>query len=163
MVAMSDAPRTDTMLWASALSEAPSTQLAAQEAAASVAAQLDGVAPDVAFVFFSTHHRAEPGAVAAAVAEALVPAHVLGCSAGGIIGAGREVEERSAISGTPARVPGVEGRTFAFDDADLPDEDAPPRAWESLLGVAPASHPRATPMRAAARPRRAGQIGRAHV
>jgi small ligand-binding sensory domain FIST len=141
MVAMSDASVPGTMQWASALSEAPSTQHAAQEAAAAVAAQLEGVAPDVAFVFFSTHHRADPGAVAAAVAEALVPAHVLGCSAGGIIGAGREVEERPAISVTAARLPGVDVRTFAFDDADLPDEDAPPRAWESLLAVQPSSHP----------------------
>jgi len=134
-------PHTQGMRWASALSEAPSTRLAAQEAAAEVAAQLGGVPPDAAFVFFSTHHRADPGAVAAAVDETLLPAHIIGCSAGGIIGAGREVEERPAISVTAALLPGVEVRTFAFDDADLPDEDAPPRAWESLFGVSPGAHP----------------------
>jgi small ligand-binding sensory domain FIST len=76
-----------------------------------------------------------------ALAETLLPEHVVGCSAGGIIGAGREVEERPALSITAARLPGVQVHPFRFDDADLPDEDAAPRAWEAALGVTAAEQP----------------------
>jgi len=131
----------ETMRWASALSEESDTRKAAQDAASRVAADLGGAPPDLAFVFFSTHHRANPIAVAEAIAETLLPEHVVGCSAGGIIGAGREVEERPALSITAARLPGVQVHPFRFDDADLPDEDAAPRAWESVLGVTAAEQP----------------------
>src|SRR5689334_7561088 len=138
---MSDAPDSTGMQWVSVLSEEPITRHAAQDAAAQAAEALGGRPPDVAFVFFSTHHRGNALEVAEAVAETLVPGHVLGCSAGGIIGAGREVEERPAVSITAARLPGVSVHPFALDDGDLPDEDAAPRAWESLIGVPPASQP----------------------
>jgi len=129
------------MQWASAISEEVDTRKAAMDAASRVAAELGGTPPDLAFVFFSTHHRTNPGAVAEGIAEALVPEHVVGCSAGGIIGAGREIEERPALSITAARLPGVSVHPFRFDDADLPDEDAAPRAWESALGVTAAQQP----------------------
>ena len=129
------------MQWASALSEETDTRRAAQDAASRVAADLGGSPPDLAFAFFSTHHRATPTAVAEAIAEALVPAHIIGVTAAGIIGAGREVEERPAISVTAAHLPGVSVHTFRFDDGDLPDEDAPPRAWEALLGVPASAKP----------------------
>lgn len=129
------------MRWASALSEETDTRKAAQDAASRVAADLGGVPPDLALVFFSTHHRANPAAVAEALAETLVPEHIIGCSAGGIIGAGREVEERPALSVTAARLPGVTVHPFRFDDADLPDEDAAPRAWEELIGVPAGQRP----------------------
>ena len=129
------------MRWTSALSELPETRLAAQEAAASVAARLDGVPPDVAFVFFSPHHRTNAVELVAAIAETLLPRHWIGCSAGGIIGDGREVEERPGISITAARLPGVSVRTFRLDETDLPDADAAPRAWEAALGVTAAERP----------------------
>jgi small ligand-binding sensory domain FIST len=130
------------MEWTSALSEMADTRRAAQEASAAVAQRFAGAPPDLAFVFYSTHHRANPTLIAEAVAETLLPAHVVGCSAGGVIGDGREIEERPALSITAARLPGVNVQPFRFDDADLPDEDAPPRAWEALFGVpaAPAPH-----------------------
>jgi len=67
------------MQWASAISEEVDTRKAAQDAASRVAAELGGAPPDLAFVFFSTHHRSNPAAVAEGIAEALVPEHVLGC------------------------------------------------------------------------------------
>ncbi|MGH7723985.1 MAG: FIST signal transduction protein [Candidatus Eiseniibacteriota bacterium] len=128
----------NTMLWASAVSERADARHAAMEAAGIVAERLNGAPPDVAFVFLSPHHRADAAAVSTAIAETLVPRHVVGCSARGIIGAGREIEERPGLSVTAARLPGVDVHTFRLDDRDLPDEDAAPRAWEAALGV-PAS------------------------
>src|SRR5437763_10126810 len=99
---MDETRATGGMQWVSTLAEETITRHAAQDAAAQAAEALGGRAPDLAFVFFSTHHRGNAGEVAEAVAETLVPAHVLGCSAGGIIGAGREIEERPAVSITAA-------------------------------------------------------------
>lgn len=129
------------MTWASAVSERADTRQAAQEAATAVAAQLDGVPPDLAFVFFSAHHRADALALVAAVSEDLLPHHWIGCSAGGVIGDGREIEERPGLSITAARLPGVVVRPFRLDEGDLPDADAPPRAWESALGMDPGERP----------------------
>jgi small ligand-binding sensory domain FIST len=131
----------ETMLWASALSEQADTRRAAQEAASEVAARLGAAPPDVAFVFFSGHHRANAVEIVEAIAETLLPRHWIGCSAGGIIGDGREIEERPGFSITAARLPDASARTFRLDETDLPDPDAPPRAWEAALGVAAAERP----------------------
>src|SRR5687768_7021614 len=117
------------MEWASAVSETMDTRRAALEAASEVAGRLGGRPPDLAFVFFSPHHRAEPGAIVAALAETLLARTTVGCSAGGVIGAGREIERRPGLSVTAARLPGVSVRTLDFDNGELPDEDASPRAW----------------------------------
>ncbi len=136
-----DARTNGGMTWASAVSELADTRHAAQEAATAVAAQLGGVPPDIAFVFFSAHHRADALALVAAVSEDLLPSHWIGCSAGGVIGDGREVEERPGLSITAAHLPGVSVRPFRLDEGDLPDADAPPRAWEAALGTGPGERP----------------------
>lgn len=123
------------------MSEQADSRRAAQEAASQVAARLEGAPPDVAFVFFSGHHRAHAVDLVEAIAEALLPRHALGCSAGGIIGGGHEVEERPGLSITAARLPGVSVHSFRLDATDLPDPDAPPRAWDAALGVASADRP----------------------
>ncbi|MEO6463726.1 MAG: FIST N-terminal domain-containing protein [Candidatus Eisenbacteria bacterium] len=123
------------------MSEHADSRHAAQEAASAVAAQLDGVPPDAAFVFLSGHHRAHAVDLIEAISDTLLPHHWIGCSAGGIIGGGHEVEERPGLSITAARLPGVAAHTFRLEAADLPDPDAPPRAWEAALGVAAAARP----------------------
>lgn len=135
------AERNEPMRWTSAVSEQADTRHAAQEAAAAAAARLDGAPPDVAFVFFSGHHRANAVALVEAVAETLLPRHWIGCSGGGIIGDGREIEERPGLSITAGCLPGVEARAFRLDETDLPDPDAPPRAWEAALGVQAVERP----------------------
>jgi len=129
------------MTWASAVSELRDTRHAAQEAATTVAARLDGVAPDVAFVFFSAEHRSDVTALVEAVSEDLLPRHWIACSAGGVIGDGREVEERPGLSITAGRLPGVSVKTFRLDESDLPDADAAPRAWETALGSTAGERP----------------------
>lgn len=131
----------ELMRWASVVSENADSRHAAQEAASAVAAQLDGAPPDVAFVFFSAHHRADAVGLVEAIADTLLPRHWIGCSAGGIIGGGHEVEERPGLSITAACLPGVAAHTFRLDEADLPDADAPPRAWDTALGVSAADRP----------------------
>jgi small ligand-binding sensory domain FIST len=131
----------EPMRWTSVVCEQPDARRAAQEAASAVAAQLGGATPDDAFVFFTGHHRARAVDIVEAIADTLLPRHWIGCSAGGIIGDGREVEERPGLSITAARLPGVAVHSFRLDETDLPDPDAPPRAWDAALGVAAADKP----------------------
>src|SRR3954447_16983232 len=57
-----------------------------------------GEPPDVAVVFASGDHLEEPEETLAAVHEALAPAALIGCGAGGVLGEGREVEGGTAVS-----------------------------------------------------------------
>lgn len=62
-------------------------------------------------------------------------AMIAGCSAGGIIGGGQEIENRPGISITAAHLPQVKLHPFHSDTHDLPDEDASPETWRKWLGV----------------------------
>ncbi|MFW6175108.1 MAG: FIST signal transduction protein, partial [Chloroflexota bacterium] len=62
-------------------------------------------------------------------------ATVIGCSAGGVIGGGHEVEKAPGVALTAASLPGVKITPFAFEAEELPSPDAPPSSWEALLGV----------------------------
>jgi len=69
-----------------------------------------------------------PGLVRATLGGGLL----LGCSAGGVIGGGSEVEERPAFSLTAAVLPGVDIRPFHIDPRALPDSQD--RAgWETAV------------------------------
>lgn len=65
----------------------------------------------------------------------------LGCSAGGIIGGGVEIEQTAAISMIAASMPGVDIASFHLHDDDLPDLDAPQGQWEQLVSVSPRNQP----------------------
>jgi small ligand-binding sensory domain FIST len=60
---------------------------------------------------------------------------LLGCSAGGIIGGGREVEHRPAISLTAERLPNVNLKPFHAVMEELPTLDASPKTWEEWAGL----------------------------
>ncbi len=133
------------MKWASALSENTSLEPAITECAAALREQLGDIAPDLAVVFVSFHHReaydALPGLVREQLGTPAAAPLVLGCSGGGIIGNGLEVEQRPALSITAASLPGVTVDAFHLEGDQLPDLDAGPQAWESLLAVNAADAP----------------------
>ncbi|HKA86339.1 MAG TPA: FIST N-terminal domain-containing protein [Haliangiales bacterium] len=118
------------MRWASASSERRSTEDAVDEACAVAAAELMGARADLVFAFVSPHHadayRDIPGWLRARFGGA----HIAGCSAGGVIGGGRETEGRAAVSLLAAALPGVDVRPLRFDDLhddELPPPDAAPQ------------------------------------
>ena len=80
------------------LSTAPDPRTGAIEAAAEVARELEGATVDLAVVFASGAHLADPEATLAGVHEALAPDVLIGCGAGGVVGAGREIEGGTAVS-----------------------------------------------------------------
>ena len=129
------------MKWASVISEETGFETAMEECCHELATRLNGETPDIIFLFISPQFKNNFKDVSAYVTSKLKAKALLGCSAGGIIGAGHEVEERPAISMTAGILPGVEIRTFHLNNEDLPDLDTSPRAWEKAVGVESAANP----------------------
>ena len=128
------------MKWASAISELSTLQEALEQCAASIRDQL-GEAPQLAVAFVSPHYQQDYASVGPMLSELLGAGHTFGCSGGGIIGAGLEVEQRPALSVTAAALPGVDIEAFHLDGDKLPDLDAGPDKWTELLGVSEDQEP----------------------
>ena len=128
------------MKWASAISELSTLREALEQCAASIGDQL-GEEPQLAVAFVSPHYQQDYASVGPMLSELLGAEHTFGCSGGGIIGAGLEVEQRPALSVTAASLPGVDIEAFHLDGDKLPDLDAGPDKWTELLGVSEDQEP----------------------
>ncbi len=128
------------MRWASAISEQSSIEGALAECAESIRGQL-GEAPHLIVAFVSPHYQPDYGRVGPMLIDLLGAEHAFGCSGGGIIGAGLEVEQRPALSVTAAVMPGVEIGVFHLEGDKLPDLDAGPDQWQELVGVSQGQEP----------------------
>jgi small ligand-binding sensory domain FIST len=126
------------MRWASALSGKPETDEAVAEAARGVRRGLAGQRADLAIAFVSPHHVEAAGRLPGLIAKELPGALLAGCTGGGIIGAGHEVEESAAVSLTVASLPGVSLSPFHLDQRDLP-EDSDPAEWRDTIAVEPSA------------------------
>ena len=129
------------MKWASAVSEAKELEEAMAEAIASVQDGLGGARPDLAVVFASDHHRPGFSGIPERLGAELGARILIGCSAGGVIGGGHEVEHRAGLSLTAAVLPEVELTPFYLENEQLLHDDAETGKWESLLGVSAADEP----------------------
>jgi small ligand-binding sensory domain FIST len=122
------------MKWASTVTEEPRLDVAAPRAAQRIVDEL-GRLPDLAIVFASAHHRSHFPRLPSLLADQLGDCPIVGCSGGGVIGGGREVEERPGLSITAAALPGVTVRTRHLLQTGLPPTFAPIDAWREALGV----------------------------
>src|SRR5687768_439930 len=129
------------MKWHSALSKEPTTEDALAQTLTEIKSKIGESISDVAFVFVSPQHRQSYNLISSAIVRQLGPRHILGCSGGGVIGAAREVEGEPALSITVATLPGVEIKSFRFDDSGIPNPDAGPRVWEDAVGVKASAQP----------------------
>lgn len=125
------------MQWFSAVSAAPDLGDALDELETGLGGVLGGGAVDLAVVFVSPHHQEYYSALPAQLNRRFGSRVLIGCSAAGVIGGGREVEQQPALSLTLARLPEVEIRPFHLIHRDLPDLDAGPQRWIDLIGVGP--------------------------
>ena len=137
------------MKWASAISENESLKNAIREATQKVKEDLGDQAPDLLLAFVSNVHQGQYGRVPSYIADTLPIDNLLGCSGGGVIGDGKEVENRPAVSITAAILPDVHLNLFHLEDGDLPTPDDGPAAWEEIVGVKAEDH---TPLRHPPRP-----------
>ncbi|HUI26219.1 MAG TPA: FIST N-terminal domain-containing protein [Candidatus Kryptonia bacterium] len=129
------------MKWASTVSVEPQLEVAVREAGAAIRAQLGHATPDLVVTFVSEQHRAYFERVPQLIAAELRGGLLLGCSAGGVIGGGREIEQQPGFSLTAAILPGVELLPFHLEANAVPPNPDHPEAWEQLLGVAAARSP----------------------
>ena len=129
------------MKWASAISEKSGLKDAIQECVTGLRAQLGDEEPDLAVIFASPHHQSGYDDVVPMIRKLLPSARAFGCSGGGIIGNGEEVEQRAGLSITAAVLPDVEIVEFHLDGDSLPDLDAGPDTWEALVNVTDSQDP----------------------
>ena len=129
------------MKWASAVSEQAHLEQAIEECASDVLSKMGDAIPDLAVAFVSAHHESDFDNVARLIGQRLDSAKVFGCSGGGIIGDGVEVEQRPAVSITCANLPDVEIVDFHLDGGSLPDLDSGPASWEELVKVSDSQDP----------------------
>ena len=123
------------MKWVSAVSERASLDQAVAECTRTLTAQMGDVKPDLVLAFVSPHHAPQYARAPELLREALGDGLLLGCSAGGVIGGGREVEQRPGFALTAASLPGVTLVPFHLDDETMPDLDAGPDRWEGAVNV----------------------------
>src|SRR5262245_62073726 len=129
------------MRWASAATAGPDVAVALDRVLGQVKKEMGESPPDVVFAFLGANHAPAAMAVRDRILAALGPAPIVGCTAGGVIGGGREYETPAGIAVVAASLPGARLRVFHADARALPDADAPPAAWHALAGVVPADEP----------------------
>ena len=129
------------MKWSSTVSENASLGEAFAECASQINRGLGDRSPDLVVAFVSAHHEANYDLLPQLVRGQLGGCTLIGCSGGGVIGAGREVEHRPGFAMAAALLPDVELAPFHIEDGDLPDADAAPQAWEALVRVSPEEEP----------------------
>jgi small ligand-binding sensory domain FIST len=101
------------------VSTRPDPLAAGVEAANATAQQLGRGDVDFAIVFASGTNLRAPEAVLEGVRSVLAPRALVGCAAGGVLGAGRELEGESAVSVWAAHFSGTgEAETFHLTMAD---------------------------------------------
>jgi small ligand-binding sensory domain FIST len=106
------------------LSTDPDPRSGAIEAAQRARATLDGRRCDIVLVFASGNHLVAPESTLEGVGEALAPPQLAGCGAGGVLGAGREVEEGTAVAVWAAALDGGEAQVFHAEAVEGPEGTA---------------------------------------
>ncbi|HEX3977888.1 MAG TPA: FIST N-terminal domain-containing protein [Solirubrobacteraceae bacterium] len=94
------------------LSDEHDSGTGAAAAARAAAQQLDGAEADLALVFASGAHLADPEEMLAAIHAELAPAALVGCGAGGVLGHGRELEGGTGVAVWAAALQRGEARAF---------------------------------------------------
>jgi len=120
------------MKWATTISRKTSFEEAVLECAEGVARCLGSVSLALAFV--TPHFASFYPRLYELVSRYMEPETFVGCSGGGVIGGGEEIEHSPAVTLVAAQLPDVRLTPFHVTDP-LPDLDGPPDAWERLVGV----------------------------
>ena len=129
------------MKWVSSLSTKVSLESAVNEVTQQVLSGLEGRSPDLGILFVSNTFASEYPRLLPLIAEKINIKHLIGCSGGGIVGDGRELEQLPALSLLVAHLPNVQMRTFHILEEELPDLDSPPDLWQTLISVDPKEQP----------------------
>ncbi len=130
------------MKWASSIAEGTDLADTMERCAQSVEQELGPSAPaTLAVVFVSAAYADAFNHVPRVLGTHFPKATILGCSAAGVIGQGREVEQKPAVALTVGHLPKVQVHTFHVTQDTLPTPDDPPDAWADLVGAKPEDRP----------------------
>lgn len=94
------------------LSTTPDARVSAIEAASTAREGLGGERADLVAAFACGAHLAAPEATLEGIHEALMPRHVVGCGAGGVLASGREIEGGTAVAVWAAALGGGSAEPF---------------------------------------------------
>ncbi len=123
------------MKWASSISTQETIEQCVQETAKAVREQMGDREIHLTVLFVSPHFKDHYGIIPNLLKEHLTPGVLLGCSGGGVIGAGKEIEHKPAFSITCGHLPGVDIQEVQSDTMSLPDPDTAPSVWREWMGV----------------------------
>lgn len=123
------------MKWSSAVSEARFLPDAVSDCANSIKTEFVTSTASLIVAFVSEHHSAEFDTLPELIRQHIDAGLLIGCSGGGVIGAGQEVEHRPGFAMTVAHLPDVKLVPFHIENDRLPDADSPPSQWENLAGT----------------------------
>ena len=129
------------MQWVSALSKQTDIDAAVQEASEEIVRQLGKDQADLTVIFVAPQYRDFYAKVPDLVNRYFKPGMLFGCSGGGIIGNGIEVEQQAAFSITCAKMPGVKIQPIYSETKELPNQDTSPSVWREWLNVNIEDHP----------------------
>ena len=118
------------------LSTAADARAGAVESALHARDGLGGASCDLALVFATGAHLAAPEATLEGVHEALAPGQVIGCGAGGVIGARREVEDGTGVAVWAAHLDEGEATVFHATVEELGDGTGALAGMPELGGAA---------------------------
>lgn len=124
------------MKWASFVSEEPDLEVATIQASQEVLEQLAGRPADLLLVFVSAHHEDDYPAVPGELRRFFPDSVIVGCSGGGVVGGGREVEYGPALSLTAAWLPDVRVESFHLEPDDAEALATRPEGWYERTDIA---------------------------
>ncbi|MBI4208862.1 MAG: FIST C-terminal domain-containing protein [Deltaproteobacteria bacterium] len=120
------------MKWHSTLSQEADLEKAMAESFQQIHTQLSED-PDLVVIFVSEHHAKKFDQAPVWLAKQFPKSLLIGCSAGGVIGGGKEIEGRPGFSLTAATLPNVELIPFRTESKHLPKSVTAPQEWEKAL------------------------------
>lgn len=100
-------PPSAAFRFVSAVSRSSDTEAAARDLVDEIRGKLGGVTPDLACLFFSSHHLSRVDVLAETIAESLQARVCVGCSGEGVIAGAEELETAPAVTLWTACLPGV--------------------------------------------------------
>ena len=121
------------MKWFSCISEESDSEKALADNAKRISEALDGAPPDLLVMFVSVHHQRQYPHLAALAGSLIGPNHLIGCSAGGVIADGLELEQKPGLAMVAALLPDVTLIPFRLEDEDIQDID--PEEIPGKIGV----------------------------
>ncbi len=123
--------------YASAFCQAYDYKGAVEEVCSKLRADLDGKSPDLLIAFVASPMHPPFDDVLPKILHELDPKVVVGCSAFGVIGAGKEYEEGPGLSILASRCDVSGMHPFFFDDTDARGENVSPDSLIEVVGAAP--------------------------